>query len=95
MTVKTNNDLVTVTYTNERGKTAELTVKVTEVTQLTDALLAARKEAYENVRTEKAAERAARKAEREAKKAERDEKSAVRKADQIAKLEARLAKLQG
>jgi len=93
MTVTTNNDQVTVSYTGANGKPASLTIPVAEVTPLLVDLLAARKAAYESVRQAKAAERDAKKAEREAKKAEKTEKTAARKADRIAKLEKALADL--
>jgi len=93
MTVKTNSDQVTVEFKGANGKPQTLTIAVTEVTQLTDALLAARKEAYENVRAERTAAKAAAKKEREVKRAERTAKAQNKKDERIAKLEKQLAEL--
>jgi hypothetical protein len=94
MTVKTVNSEVTVTYKTARGKDATLTIPVTQVTELTDALLAARKEAYAHQRAEKTAARAEAQAQRAAKKQARTAKATARKAERVAKLKAQLAELE-
>lgn len=93
MTVSADNNTVTVNTTDSKGKEITLTIPVTEVTALTDALLSARKDAYEAARTERNTAREAAKAARTAAKAARTEATAARKAERLAKLEARIAAL--
>lgn len=71
----------------------ELTLDVKEVTSVLRVLLPARKEAYENARSDREADRAAAKAEADAKKAERLAERARKLEERRAKLEAELAKL--
>lgn len=72
----------------------EVIIPVTEVTPLVRDLLAARKGAYDAVRTAKAAAEAEAKAERAAKKAAREAKRAEKRAERKAKLAAALAALE-
>jgi hypothetical protein len=83
MTVDTTTDNDTITV---KVGTKTLKLKVTDVTTLTDALLAARKEAYENLRVAREATKAAQKTEREAAKR-------VKLEERKAALEAKLAEL--
>jgi hypothetical protein len=90
MSTDVNNSKITVTL--KSGK--KFQIEVTDVTELTDALLAARKESYEALRVERQAAAAAKKAERTAKKAERTAKAEAKKAERITALQAKLAALQ-
>lgn len=94
MTTSVATDVITVsaeTITVNPDGTFSINVK--NVSDLTDALLAARKEAYTNVREAKTAERTAAKAAREAKKAERAAAATKRNAEALAKAEQRVKDL--
>lgn len=70
-----------------------VSVPLTEVTDLVVALLAARKNGYGQLRTARQTARAAKKADTAAKKAERETAKAARIAAKRTKLEAQLAAL--
>lgn len=92
MTAKANSseNSATVTVTVD-GK--DVVVPLSEVTDLVVALLAARKDGYSQLRTAKAATRAAAKTARDEKKAARTKAASVKKAARVEKLKADLAKL--
>ncbi len=87
-TATTEGELITLTVNGQNLK-----LKADEVTAVTDALLAARKEAYEAARTAKQAAKDAAAKERAEKKAARAKAQAEKRAARKAKLEAELAKL--
>ena len=89
MTANANTDT---TVTVKHGKT-EITVPVSEVTDLIVELLAARKAAYELARVARNNDKAARAAERAEAKAARLAAAEEKKAAKIAKLNAQLAEL--
>jgi len=87
----TTDAVTTVTITTTGGDT--LTVNLKDVTEVTELLLAARKDGYAQIRAAKAEANAAKKAERDEAKAARIAAAAAKKADQVSKLQAKLAAL--
>ena len=85
-----NNGTILVTV-KHNGQ--EITLPVTEVTDLVRIALAARKEAYDLARQNRNAISAAKKAEREKARSEKAAEKAAKKAARISDLEAKLAEL--